>query len=143
MSGKCGRKGPLVYPRIVVHFHVVVWIDHPVAQINQLGCDGTSREFLKSANPRHIHHKAGTVGKGHEGDKPTFFCEIAAHLTEAGAILIVGRAETKSESNAFLQVPAVAGKVIGMEPPDAESEGEVIAFAHKAFVRSQRMTPPR
>lgn len=129
----------------MTHFHIVVWIDHRVAQIYELGREGTDREFVKSNGPHHIHHKAGSVGSGHERDKPAFFRDIAAHLAGAGAILIVGPAETKSELKAFLdaQAPAIAAKVIGIEPLEAESEGEIIAFAHKFFVRSDRMTPQR
>lgn len=127
----------------MTHFHAVVWIDHRVAHIYEFGRNGTSQELIKSHGPHHIHHKAGTVGSGHERDKPAYFREIAAHLAGTGAILIIGPAETKTELKTFLeaQAPAIAAKVIGVEPLDEESEGEIVAFARKFFVRNDRMTP--
>jgi stalled ribosome rescue protein Dom34 len=140
------QSAPAIFSGVfVTHFHAVVWIDHRVAHVYGVGRDGTSQELVKSHGPHHIHHKAGSVGSGHERDKPSFFREIAAHLAGAGAILIAGPAETKTELKTFLdaQAPAIAAKVIGMEPLDAESEGEIIAFAHKFFVRSDRMAQQR
>jgi hypothetical protein len=130
----------------MTHYHAVVWIDHRVAQIYGLGRDELSREFIKSHGPHHIHHKAGTRdSSGHLHDKPSFFREIADSLTGAGAILIVGPAQTKTELKTFLDVhaPAIAARVVGVEPLDRESEGEVIAFARSILVRSDRMTPQR
>lgn len=129
----------------MTHFHAVVWIDHRVAHIYGFGYTGTSQELIKSQGPHHIHHKAGSVGSGHERDKPSYFREIAAKLADAGTVLIVGPAETKTELKTFLlaQAPAIAEKVAGVEPLEDESEGEIIAFARKFFIRNDRMTPQR
>lgn len=129
----------------MTHYHAVVWIDHRVAHIYGFGQTGTSQEFIKSHGPHHIHHKAGSIGSGHERDSPAYFREIAAHLGGVAAILIVGPAETKAEFKTFLetQVPAVATKVVGVEALDQESEGEIISVARKFFVGNDRMTPQR
>mgnify|MGYP001554422666 CR=1 FL=1 len=129
----------------MTHFHAVVWIDHRVAHIYRFGYTGSSQELIKSHGPHHIHHRAGSVGSGHERDKPSYFRKIAAHLADAGTILIVGPAETKTELKTFLeaQAPAIAAKVASVRPLDAESEGEIVTFARKFFVRNDRMTPQR
>lgn len=125
------------------HFHTVVWIDHRVAHIYGFGYGGTSQELIKSHGPHHIHHKAGSVGSGHNRDNAAYFREVAAHLAEAGTVLIVGPAETKTEFETFLQsqAPAIAAKVVGVVPLEDESEGQVIAVARKYFRRSDRMSP--
>lgn len=125
------------------HYHTVVWIDHRVAHVYGLGRSDTSEELVRSHGPHHIHHKAGTVGSGHERDKPSYFREIADHLAGAGSILILGPAETKIELKTFLdeQASDVAAKVVGVEPLDQESEGRIIAFARKFFTASDRLAP--
>jgi stalled ribosome rescue protein Dom34 len=127
----------------VAHYHIVVWIDHRVAHVYGFGRSGTSEDLVHSHGPHHIHHKAGTVGSGHERDEPSYFREIAAHLTEAGSVLILGPAQTKSELKAFLDehTPSIAAKVVAVEPLDQESEGQIIAFARKFFVASDRLAP--
>lgn len=129
----------------MAHFHEVVWIDHRTAEIYGLGRDKVSHELVKSHGPHHIHHKAGTMGSGHEHDKPTFFRETAAQLSDAGAILILGPAETKTELKAYLEshAPAVFAKVVGVEPLDRKDEGEIITFARHFFARSDRMARPK
>jgi stalled ribosome rescue protein Dom34 len=141
------QSAPAIFSGVfVTHFHSVVWIDHRVAHVYGFGRDGTSQELVKSHGPQHIHHKAGTRdSSGHLRDQPSYFREIAGLLTGAGAILILGPAQTKTEFKTFLDAhaPAVAACVVGVEPLDRESEGEVIAFARNFFARTDRMTPQR
>lgn len=127
------------------HFHTVIWIDHRVAHIFGFGRDGKGEELVRSRGPHHIHHKAGSVGSGHERDSPAYFREIAAHLGDAGTILIVGPAQTKTELNSFLQAhsPDIAAKVVGIEPLNDESEGQIISFARTFFRHSDRMSSER
>ena len=127
-----------IFPGVLIlHFHVVVWVDHRIAQVYGFG--QRRAEFancVKNSGPHHIHRNAETAGSGHERDMPTFFREIAAHLASAGTILIVGPAQAKSELKTYLDAhaPAIAAKVVGVEPLDAESEGEIIACARKFFL---------
>jgi len=127
----------------MTHFHAVVWIDHRGAQIYGLGRAGTDRSMVKSHGPHHIHHHAGTMGSGHERDRPAFFHDIAGHLAGAGTILIVGPAETKTEFKTYLDnhAPDIAAKVAGVEALDQETEGEILAFARSFFARIDRMLP--
>lgn len=129
----------------MAHYHTVVWIDHRAAHVYGFGRSGTSDDLVKSHGPRHIHRKAGPVGSGHEHNRPAYFREVAAHLGEAGTILIVGPAETKTELKCFLdlEAPAIAARVVGVEPLEQESEGRIIAVARKFFAASDRMAPQR
>ena len=127
------------------HFHAVVWIDHRVADIYGFGHDDVSHALVKSHGPHRIHHKAGTVGSGHLHDKPDYFRQVAAALAGVKEILVLGPAETKTEFKSFLDAhdPALAARVLAVEPLDRQSEGEIVAFARRFFAHADRMTPQR
>lgn len=129
----------------MAHFHAVVWIDHREARIIGFDREGADEIQVKSHGPHRIHHKAGTMGSGHEHDRPQFFHDVAAALADAGEILIAGPAQTKRELKAFLdsRAPDIAAKVLGVEPLDHLSDGEILAFARRFFRRIDHMTPQR
>ena len=128
-----------------MQFHAAIWIDHRMAQIYGLSRDAGTRTYIKSHAARHIHHKAGSIGSGHPHDPPEYFRQIAAAIGDAREILILGPGQTKIELKTFLDShnPAVAERVLAVEPFDHESEDEIIAFARKFFAHADRMTPQR
>ncbi len=130
-----------------MHFHAVVWLDHRLARIIgfNLHDDWHSLQKVESHGPAHIHHKAGVIGSGHEHDAPAYFQSIADALNGVREILISGPAQTKSELVSFLRLhnPEVAVHVVGAEPMDQRSDGEIIEFARAFFKRADRMTPQR
>ncbi len=127
-----------------MHFHAVVWLDHRDALVLGFGTAGEpTRKTVKSDGPAHIHHKAGSVGSGHAPEPPAYFAAIADALAGFREILIVGPAETRTEFRSFLEQsrPEIAKCVIGVEPMDQASEGEILDHARRFFLRADRMTP--
>jgi len=129
----------------LAHFHAAVWIDHRTAEVYGLGHDAVSHVLVKSHGPHRIHHKAGTVGSGHLHDKPDYFRQVAAALAGAREIVVFGPAETKTEFKSFLDAhdPALAARVLAVEPMDRQSEGEIIDSARRFFKHADHMTPQR
>ncbi len=98
--------------------------------------------MIKSDGPEHIHHKAGSIGSGHLHDAPAYFAAIAQTLNDYREILVVGPAETRTEFQTYLagHSPAIAKRVLGIEPMAQASEGEIIDHARRFFIRADRMT---
>lgn len=125
-------------------FHRAVWLDHDSARLY----DVTRVQALETALIRapdrdigHIHHKAGTPGPGHEGVATSFLHQIAGALSSAQEILIVGPAEAKTTLKRYLDdhFPALAAKVVAVEPMAKPSAGEIHAMAEPIFRRADRM----
>lgn len=127
-------------------FHCAVWLDHRSARLYDVTHAQASETALIHAPDRgtgHIHHKAGTPGPGHEAASTTFLHQIGEALRGSQAILILGPAEAKTALKAYLQVhfPAVAAKVVAVEPMAHASAAEIHAMAERIFRRTDRITP--
>lgn len=116
--------------------HAVVWLDHTKAQVIHFDLDAAESESLKShsAHP-HPHSKFRDDKHANESDNTAFFNDIAVALKDSVEVLIVGPAE---EKNAFMKhltqhVPAVAGKVKGVETVDHPTHGQLLAHGRKHF----------
>ena len=80
------------------HFHTVIWIDHHEAKIFNFNLAESELVTLNPENPSlHVHHKANTIGSGHETLSHTFLHEIATAVASAGEVLIVGPGNAKTE----------------------------------------------
>ena len=127
-------------------FHCAVWLDHQDARLY----DVTRAQAVETAvihapdrGTGHIHHKAGTPGPGHEAVSATFLHQIGEALRDGREILILGPAEAKTALKAYLEshFPAVAAKVVGVEPMARASTAEIHALAERLFRHADRMTP--
>jgi len=124
------------------HFHAVVWIDHSQAKVFHLGLAGADEVTLHPHLPtRHLHHKANSTGSGHAAPDKAFYAEVARSVADAGEILIIGPAGTKTELANHIRehAPDVARRIVAVEAADHPSDGEIIAYAKRHF----RMPPPR
>lgn len=124
------------------HFHAVVWIDHSQAKIFHIGLNGADEATLHPhLQTRHLHHRAGSMGSGHTGPDKAFYAEVAKALADAGEILIIGPAGAKTELAHHLRdhAPAVAKRIVAVEPADHPTDGEIVAHAKRHF----KMPPPR
>jgi stalled ribosome rescue protein Dom34 len=125
------------------HFHAVVWIDHRAAQIFDFDKDETNRQVIKSHEPRHIHHKAGSIGAGHEHEGQIYLKAVADAAGASHEILIVGPGAAKTELMSYLtqHAPETAKRVCGVEALDHPTDNEIVAFARKHFTGIDRMRP--
>jgi stalled ribosome rescue protein Dom34 len=120
----------------MTHFHAVVWIDHHQARIFHLGLSGVDGDVVHPQQPtHHIHHKANSIGSGHDHLSKDFLTEVAHGLADAGEILIIGPAGAKDELAKFVREHhhAIAGRIVGVEPADHPSDREIIALAKRHF----------
>ncbi|MET0855650.1 MAG: translational machinery protein [Telluria sp.] len=116
--------------------NAVVWIDHTKAQVIHFDKDASDSESMKthSTHP-HPHLRHGDT-HATEDDNTKFFNDIAAALTDAEQILIVGPAQEKTVFVTHLtaNMPAIAGKIKAVETVDHPSNGELLNHARKYFV---------
>lgn len=122
--------------------HALVWIDHQQAKVFQFDATQVASSTVLSTHPHeHIHHKANSGDSGHVAVDKSFLERVSKAVSEAAGILITGPAGTKKEFAAYLRKdhPAVAAKIVGVEPLDHPSDGELLAFARKFFAPDDRM----
>src|SRR3954471_10778478 len=80
------------------HYHAVVWIDHREARVFHFSPTDVERLVLHPDHPtRHIHHKANYIGIRHPSADHYYVPAVAESIADAGAILITGPANAKTE----------------------------------------------
>ena len=127
------------------HYHAVVWIDHKEARVFHFN---VSDSDLKVVHPkdssRHIHHKANTIGSGHAAEDHDFLQRTSDAVADAGAILITGPANAKTElvKHIAQHAPAVSAKIVGVEALDHPTDGELVAHA-RTYFKFDHQVPPR
>jgi len=128
------------------HFHAVIWIDHREARVFHFNATDVEHIMLHPDNPTmHIHHKANTVGSGHEVLDAKFLHEVAQSVADAGAILIAGPGNAKTELVKHIQHhdPKVMKAVLGVETVDHPSDAQLVAHARKFFKSADIMQPQK
>jgi stalled ribosome rescue protein Dom34 len=126
------------------HYHALVWIDHREAKVFQFDATDVERTSIRSSHPdQHIHHKANSGDSGHASVDKEFLKRVAAALSHAGAILITGPANAKTELAHYIEQtqPNLAQRISGVEALDHPSDGELIALARTFFKADDRMHP--
>jgi stalled ribosome rescue protein Dom34 len=124
--------------------HAVVWLDFHQAKIFLITAEDVDARRIKADTPhRRIHHKAQVRGSGHVRDDRTYFEAILATLEEADSWLIAGPGGTKKDLEKYLEGRGeeLKKKLLGVEPMDRPTEGELIKQARKLFEANDRMTP--
>jgi hypothetical protein len=125
-------------------FHQMVWIDHQLAKLYAVSRhDLTELATIHAADQGrgHIHHKAGTMGSGHDPVFAGFLREVTASLENAREILIVGPSDAKYALKNYiaLNAPLLDERVIGVEPLGKCGPGELQTFASQFFRHADRM----
>jgi|SRR5450756_726778 len=124
------------------HFHALVWIDHREAKIFQFNATDSDNTTVRSEHPhQHIHHKANSGDSGHAPIDKEFLKHVAQAIAHAGAILITGPANAKTELVTYIkkEQPKLAEKISGVETLDHPSDGALLALARKFFKADDRM----
>lgn len=124
--------------------HAIVWIDTKEAHVLRFSLAEAESERIKShGHFRKVHHKAGSIGAGHEHLDHRYFDEIAEGLHDVEEWLLVGPGGAKQELASYLerQLPALGRKLAGLEPADHPTEGELLDHARRAFKKIDRTRP--
>jgi hypothetical protein len=128
------------------HFHAVVWIDHHEARVFHFSPSDVERLVLHPDNPtRHIHHKANAIGSGNAAEDHAFLHAVAQSIADAGAVLITGPANAKTELVKHISAhdPQLMKIIVGIETVDHPSDGELVAHARHYFKTEDVMLPQR
>ena len=94
---------------------------------------------------RHIHHKANSIGSGHEAEDHEYFDAAAESIADAGAVLITGPANAKTEliKHIHHHHPKLMSAIVGVETVDHPSDGQRVAYARKYFKAKDLMQPQK
>jgi stalled ribosome rescue protein Dom34 len=124
------------------HYHVLVWIDHREAKVFSFNATEVERKHVSSSHPnQHLHHKANARDSGHAPVDKHFLEQVAATIAHAGAILLTGPANAKTELAEYLGQahPALAQRISAVQPTDHLTDGELLALARSFFKADDRM----
>lgn len=121
-------------------FHVVVWLDHSEAHVIHFNRDESQTDIIKSASKPHLHVKAGGNG-GRSADDRAYLEQVISSVKDAQEILITGPGTEKTVLYKLMlkQHPSVAEKVVSVESSDHPTDNQLLAYARKFFVASDRM----
>lgn len=128
----------------MTHGHAIVWMDTREAHVFRFNAADVENETIRAHNPyRKVHHKAGVVGAGKLVMDTSFFDHIVDALRGASEWLLVGPAQAKLELVRHVEktMPWVREKLVGVEPMDHPTDGELVAQARRAFKAIDRMRP--
>ena len=126
------------------HYHAVVWIDHREARVFHFNAEDVERLVLHPDHPtRHIHHKANSIGSAHASADHDYLHAVAESVADAGAVLITGPANAKTELVEHIRVhdPQLTKLIVGVETVDHPSDPQLVAHAKKYFMAADRMRP--
>ena len=126
------------------HYHAVVWIDHREARVFHFNAEDVERLVLHPDHPtRHIHHKANSIGSGHASADHDYLHAVAESVADAGAVLITGPANAKTELVEHIRVhdPQLTKLIVGVETVDHPSDPQLVAHAKNYFMAADRMRP--
>ncbi len=127
------------------HVHLVVWIDHQAARLVALeGEAAVWRKVSSTRRHQHLHHKANESGSGHVGIDTDYLERVAQALEGYSRVLLTGPAGAKLELMSHLERrhPRFASCIVGIEPTDHLSDGELVAFGRRFFHMNDRMHSP-
>jgi hypothetical protein len=124
--------------------HAIVWMDTKEAHVLRFSLADAESEHIRSHSPfRKVHHKAGEIGAGHVHLDHRYFDEIAESLHDVQEWLLVGAGAARTEFASYIDrhLPDLNAKLLGVEPADHPTEGELLDHARRAFKRIDRMQP--
>ena len=126
------------------HYHAIVWIDHHEARVFHFSPNDVEQLVLHPDHPtRHIHHKANSIGSGHDEGDRGFFKAVTESIASAGVILITGPANAKTELLKHIHdhEPRLMNAIVGVETVDHPTDAQLVAYARQYFKGTDRMRP--
>lgn len=122
--------------------HVIIWLDHREAHVIHFDSESTKMETVKTkSNQLHLHHKRGSVGNGNLGSNADYLREVMDAIQNDNEILVVGPGSAKTELKDYISThdPRIAKKIVGVETVDHPTDGQLLAFAKKYFLKADMM----
>lgn len=126
--------------------HAAVWIDHNEAKIFFVDAETFDATTIHAPHHHVRRHPAGPAAseastKSHPAEEQRFFHEVATALAGAQEVLVVGPASAKLEFMTHVKKHdhAVALKVVGVEPADHPTDGQLVAYVRRYFRAADRM----
>lgn len=122
--------------------HVVVWIDHMEAHVIQFNTDVNENETIKTKSKHtHVHQRAGTLGSGHTRADHSYLNKVIQAVAGDSEILIVGPGSAKLElfKHAHSHDTKTSEKIVGIETVDHPTDGQLLAYAKKYFIKMDNM----
>ena len=120
------------------HTHAVVWLDFKEAHIFLFNAEDVERKQIKAHAPSHkVHQKAGVVGSGHTTTTPT--SRASSPLWRAPrAGWSPGRPRPRTSWRATSR-STLKSQLIGVEPMDHPTDGELVDHARRFFKAADKM----
>ena len=126
------------------HNHAVVWIDHREARVFHFDRESVDRLALHPDNPpKHLHHKANSIGSGKASEDQDYFHSVAAALADGQSILITGPANAKAElvKHIHRHEPKLIERIAVIETVDHPTDKELVAHARANFKADNQILP--
>ena len=124
--------------------HAVVWIDHQEAHVIQFNADMHENSTITTKSKLgHIHQKAGVLAGHHQVSSQAYLHEVVEAVAGANEILIVGPGVAKLELIKHINHhdAKISNKVVGVETVDHPTDGQLLAYAKKYFLRVDNLRP--
>ena len=125
------------------HYHAVVWIDHREAKVFHFNPTEVEKMVLHPDHPtKHLHHKAGSASGAHTAASHDYLHSVAEAIADAGAVLIAGPGNAKTELVAHIEKhdPQLKKLIAGVETVDHPSDGQLVAHARRYFEAADKMS---
>ena len=120
--------------------HAVVWVDHSEARVFRFGEEDDSEVDIHShTSLQRLHHtREGWEAGGNPPDDKEFFTRIIGALDHAGGTVITGPGNAKTALKAFIDGhrPALATRVLAVEPLDRPDSAALLALGRRYFLNT-------
>jgi len=124
--------------------HAVVWIDHQEAHVIQFNRDAHENATITTKSKHgNLHKKSGVLSGHHQLSSPAYLHEVAKAVVGSQEILIVGPGVAKLELIKHINHhdAKISNNVVGVETVDHPSDGQLLAYAKKYFLRADNLRP--
>jgi len=132
-----------------------LWIDHRQASIVILSAGGEKSEHITSDVERDVRFSGGSRSDGPgtslEEDQQDrrfgnqlsqYYDRVITVIREAEAILIFGPGEAKGELRQRLERAELGERIVGVEPADKMTDGQIAAKVRQYFGKMRSQKPP-
>jgi len=119
--------------------HGAVCMDHAEARIFGFSKDDYAGKTIHATGQTgNLHHKAGSVGPGHQDVAAGYFAAVIAELEAFDEILVMGHGTAKAEFVRHVKDhrPQLASRILGVETVDHPTDSEIVTLARK-FLHSR------